>query len=61
MSPRPFVEQRDSRLWEAVEAAISGLTATREISVNTGSDYVVGYICRELIAKKVVVIEETSP
>jgi len=61
MSPRPFAEHRDTRLWDAVEESIRELIATREISVNTASDYVVGYIGRELVAKKLVVAEDTSP
>jgi hypothetical protein len=61
MSPRPFAEHRDTRLWAAIEEAISELIATREISVNTASDYVVGYICQELVAKKLIVAETTSP
>lgn len=61
MSPRPFAEHRGTRLWSAVEQSINELIATREISVNTASDYVVGYLCRELVAKKVVLLEEPSP
>lgn len=57
-SARPFDEYRDTRLWAAVEASIDELVATREISVNTAREYVVGYLCRELIAKKVVVIDD---
>jgi len=54
VSSRPFAEHRDSRLWSAIEASINELVATREISVNTGSDYVVGHLCRELVAKKLI-------
>jgi hypothetical protein len=61
MPSRPFAEYRDTRLWAALDASISELIATREISVNTATDYVIGYICRELVAKKLIVAEETSP
>ncbi len=55
MPARPFAEYRDSRLWSAVEASISELVATREVTINTATDYVIGYLCQELVAKKIVV------
>lgn len=56
---RQFDDIRDTRLWHGLEASIKELVATREITVNTASDYVVGYLCRELLAKKL--IREDSP
>ena len=44
-----FDEYKDTPLWHVVAAAVAELEATREISVDTGSDYVVGYLCRRLI------------
>jgi hypothetical protein len=64
MSPttsRPFAEHRDTRLWSAIEASINELVATREVSINTASDYVVGYLCQELVAKKLIAAEESQP
>ena len=58
---RPFDDHRDSRLWSAIEDSINELVATREISVNTARDYVVGYLCQELIAKKLVAAEDSQP
>jgi hypothetical protein len=52
---RPFAEYRDSRLWSAVEASIAELVTTHEISIHTATEYVIGYLCQELVAKKVVV------
>jgi hypothetical protein len=60
-SSRPFDDHRDSRLWSAIEDSINELVATREISVNTARDYVVGYLCQELIAKKLVAAEDSQP
>jgi hypothetical protein len=51
---RPFDDYRDSALWAAVEGIVLELIATREIEVNTSPDYVIGYLCRELTAKKMV-------
>jgi hypothetical protein len=57
---RPFAEQRETRLWSAVENSINELVATREIAVNTGIDYVVGYLCRELVAKKLIATDDSE-
>jgi hypothetical protein len=54
MSSRPFDDYRDTPLWTAIESTIRELTASKEISVNTAPDYVIGYLCRELAAKKVI-------
>jgi hypothetical protein len=56
---RPFADLRDTRLWYAIEASIEELVATREISVNTANDYVVGNLCRELLARKLIAGEES--
>jgi len=50
-----------TRLWSAIEESISELGATGEISINTDSDYVVGYLCRELVVKKLIGSEESRP
>jgi hypothetical protein len=57
---RPFAEHRETRLWSAVRASINELVATREISVNTGIDHVVGYLCQELVVKKLIVAEDAQ-
>jgi hypothetical protein len=55
MSSNAFAQYRDTPLWAALEATIAELTSTREITVNTAPDYVIGYLCRELAAKKLIV------
>ena len=52
---RPFDEYRDTSLWSAIEATIAELVATHELSVNTAPAYVVGFLCRELAAKRLIV------
>jgi hypothetical protein len=54
MSSRPFPEYRDTPLWAAVEQTLAELGATQELVVNTAPDYVIGYLCRELVAKKLI-------
>jgi hypothetical protein len=61
MPSRPFPEHRNTRLWSAVEASVNELIATRELTVNTEKDYVIGFVCQELIAKKVVVPVTPAP
>ena len=55
MSSDRFEQFRDTPLWDALEASITELTSTREITVNTAPDYVIGYLCRVLAAKRLVV------
>lgn len=54
MSSRPFDEYRNTQLWAAVASSIADLAASREISVNTAPDYVIGYLCQELMAKRLI-------
>ena len=41
-------------LWAAVANTLAELKATGEVQVDTDVDYVVDYLCRELVAKGVV-------
>jgi len=51
---RPFDEYRDTPLWNAIENTIAELVATRELRVDTAREYVIGYLCRELEAKRII-------
>jgi hypothetical protein len=55
MVGQPIAEHRHTPLWSAIESAITDLTASQELSVNTAPEYVIEYLCRELVAKKLVV------
>jgi len=57
MSSRPFDEYRDTPLWAAIEATIAELAVTRELTVNTAPEYVIGFLCRELAMKNVVLVD----
>ena len=52
--PRAFEQYRHTALWDAVEAAVSELQATREIAVSTAPEYVIGYLCERLAARQIV-------
>ena len=51
---QPGSEYRDSMLWFGLQAIVADLTTTGEIAIQTAPDYVIAYICRELVAKKMV-------
>ena len=53
--PRPYAEYRDTPLWHALANALTELVATREITVATVPDYVIGHFCQQLVARKLVV------
>jgi hypothetical protein len=55
VSSRPFAAYRDTPLWSAIETSIGELTVTREVSVDTAKGDVIGYLCQELVAKKLIV------
>ena len=60
MSAHPFSEYRNTPLWSAIEDIIADLVASRELAVNTAPDYVIGYLCQELMAKKLIVSTESE-
>lgn len=60
-STRPFAEYRDSPLWRALAQALTELEASGEVAVATAPEYVIGFLCRELAAKKVVTMSAVSP
>ena len=53
-STRPFPEYRHTPLWHALASVLADLEASREVVVATAPEYVIGYLCRELAAKRVV-------
>ena len=57
MSLHPPSKFRGTQLWAALDGAITELARSREIVVNTAPDYVIDHLCRELVAKRLVVTE----
>lgn len=53
-TPQAFAQFRDTPLWRAIASSILELQATHEISIATAPDYVIGFLCQELAAKRVV-------
>jgi hypothetical protein len=58
---RPYAEFHDTALWRAVADALRDLQASGEVTVGTAPDYVIGFVCRELAAKRVVDPAAVSP
>lgn len=54
-APRAYDEYRDTPLWRALGVVLADLEASGEVKVETAPDYVIGYMCRELDAKGVIV------
>lgn len=55
--PRSYDEYRDTPLWRALAKMVEDLQVSREITVDTAPDYVIGYLYQELAAKSVVTSE----
>ena len=53
MSP-PRSQYQNTPLWAAVASTLADLQATGELKIETGADYVIDHLCRELAAKRVV-------
>lgn len=51
---KPFAEYRDTPLWHTVAAALAELEASREITVATAPEYVIGYLCQQLVIRQAV-------
>jgi hypothetical protein len=41
-------------LWAAVASTLAELQSTGEVKIETGAEYVIDFLCRELVAKRVV-------
>lgn len=54
MTTRVYDEFRGTPLWAAVSSMLQELQATQEIALRTAPDYVVGYLCQELAAKRLL-------
>lgn len=52
--PRARSQFQHTPLWAAVASTIAELQATGEVRIDTEVDYVVDFLCRELVAKRVV-------
>ena len=58
---RPYPAFADTRLWRAVEQAVRELQATGEVSLTTAPEYVIGYLCQELVARDLVAETGLAP
>ena len=54
-------EFQNTPLWAAVAGVVAELKASGEIRIETGDDYVIDHLCRELVAKRVVTEAAVAP
>ena len=57
----PYMKYRDTQLWAAVASMFAELEASGEVRVDTAAEYVIGYFCRELVAKSIVTPAALAP
>jgi len=48
----PYEEFEGTVLWEALTKAINDLIENQDLEVKTKKEYVVGYICNEVVNQK---------
>lgn len=51
---RIYQQYEGTPLWAAIAGALADLEASRELVVGTAPHYVIGFLCQELAAKRVV-------
>lgn len=51
---RIYQQYERTALWQALAGALAELEASHELAVSTAPHYVIGYLCQELVAKRVV-------
>jgi hypothetical protein len=50
----PYVEFERTRLWRAVDRAVTDLEENQDLKLTELREYIVGYICKQLKRRKVV-------
>ena len=55
----PYSQYERTPLWEAIDAAISTLEQNRDVELATAREYVIGYLCQQLVAR--LVVKPASP
>lgn len=61
MSTEPYRKYRNTPLWRAVAGIVRDLQASHEVTVETAPEYVIGYVCRELAAKRLLTDAALAP
>ena len=51
----PYAEYNDTPVWRAVAAAVRELEANKDVMLHTAPDYVIGYLCQQLVMRKLLV------
>ena len=51
---KKYDEYHDTRVWRTVADALDELQKNGSVTIQTAPDYVIGYICQQLIVRKLV-------
>ncbi len=54
----PYVALEETPTWIAVESAIDDLVKNSDLVERTAREYVVGYLCRKIVANRKSVLEQ---
>ncbi len=58
--PHPYEKYQSMRLWTCVDKTIAKLERNGDIDLKTPREYVIGYLCQELIAQRQQFLEENG-
>lgn len=50
----PYSEFEQTPLWKTIDAAIAELERNRDVDLTTARTHVIGYLCQQLAAQKMV-------
>ena len=50
----PYAEYNDTPIWRTLAAAVRELEANGDVVVQTAPDYVIGYLCQQLVVRKLL-------
>lgn len=59
--PRAHDAYERSALWHALATSLDELQVTGEIELATAPEYVLGYLCRELVARGIITAHGLAP
>jgi hypothetical protein len=51
----PYVEFENTMLWKAIDTGITDLEKNGDMKLTTERAYVVGFLCKRLVRKKLIV------
>jgi len=56
----PYVDLEKTPLWNTVNTAVTDLEKNQDLKLTTAQQYVVGYICKQLVEKNLTTPEAAT-